>query len=169
MEHFGVTSVHEEPSAWCHPIAIAPKRDSDKLRICPDFTHLNKLIQRIFYLSNSPFEAVTSIPAEELKYFCKFDARHGYWQIPLHSESPSLTCFITSFGRYVCNWATFGMNSISEWYNHCMVNFSLKITQIMESLHFLQNNSCHLWLPEQEQAFNKAKCCLSPPPVLTYF
>ena len=84
MEHLGVTSPNEEPSTWCHLIVIAPKKDSDELRICIDFTHLNKFIQREFHPSNSPFEAVTSIPPEELKYFCKFDARHGYWQIPLH-------------------------------------------------------------------------------------
>ncbi|CAB4041284.1 Hypothetical predicted protein, partial [Paramuricea clavata] len=108
---------HEEPSTWCHPIVIVPKKDSDELRICIDFTRLNKFIQRKFYPSNSPFEAVTSIPAEELKYFCKFDARHGYWQIPLHPESRPLTCFITPFGRYVCNQAAFGISSISECYN----------------------------------------------------
>ena len=90
------------------------------LRICINFTHLNKFIQREFHPSNSPYEAVTSIPAEELKYFCKFDARHGYWQIPLHPESCPLTCFITPFGRYVCNRAAFGISSISEWYNRRM-------------------------------------------------
>ena len=120
MERLGVISAHEEPSTWCHPIVIAPKKDSDELRICIDFTHLNKFIQREFHPSNSPFEAVTSIPAEELKYFCKFDARHGYWQIPLHPESSPLTCFITPFGRYVCNRAAFGISSISEWYNRRM-------------------------------------------------
>ena len=271
MEHLGVISAHEEPSTWCHPIVIAPKKDSDELRICIDFTHLNKFIQREFHLSNSPFEAVTSIPAEELKYFCKFDARHGYWQIPLHPESRPLTCFITPFGRYVCNRAAFGISSISEWYNRRMDkvvsglqgirtivddvlvyaptlsalkkrvhdfldrcsmhgvtlrrsksqiavreadfgefhlsetgiqcsfdllksirdfprpknltdlrswfglvnqlgNFSQEITQIMEPFHpLLQNNSCYLWLPEHEQAFNEAKRRLSSPPVLTYF
>ena len=120
MECLGVISAREELSTWCHPIVIAPKKDSDELRICIDFTHLNKFIQHEFHPSNSPFEAVTSIPAEELKYFCKFDGHHGYWQIPLHPESSPLTCFITTFGRYVCNQAAFGSSSISEWYNHRM-------------------------------------------------
>ena len=120
MKRLGVISTHEEPSPWCHPIVIAPKKDSDELRICIDFTHLNKFIQREYHLSNSPFEAVTSIPTAELQYFCKFDARHGYWQVPLASESRPLTCFITPFGRYVCNRAAFGINSISEWYNRRM-------------------------------------------------
>ena len=38
---------------------------------------VNKFIQREYRLSNSPFEAVTSIPQEELTYFCNLDARHG--------------------------------------------------------------------------------------------
>ena len=77
MEKLGVISPHEEPSPWCHPIVIAPKKGTDELRICIDFTRLNKFIQHEYHLRNSPFEAVTSILREELAYFCKFDARHG--------------------------------------------------------------------------------------------
>ena len=120
MEQLGVISPHEEPSPWCHPIVIAPTKGTDELRICIDFTRLNKFIQREYHISNCPFEAVTNVPQEELTYFCKFDARHGYWQVPLDDESRPLTCFITPFGRYVCNRAAFGINSISEWYNRRM-------------------------------------------------
>ena len=81
---------------------------------CIDFTHFNKFIQREYHLSNCPFEAVTSTPQEELTYFCKFDARHGYWQVPLDAESRPLTFFITPFGRYVCNRVAFGINSIVQ-------------------------------------------------------
>ena len=88
--------------------------------MCIDFIHLNRFIQREYHISNSPFEAVTSIPSEELKYFCKFDARHGYWQVPLAPESRPLSCFITPFVRYICNRTAFGINSISEWYNRRM-------------------------------------------------
>ena len=120
MEQLGVISAYEGPSPWCHPIVIAPKKDTDELRICIDVTRLNRFIEREYHLSNSPFEAVTSIPQEELAFFCKFDARHCYWQVPLAPESRPLTCFITPFGRYVCNRAAFGINSISEWYNRRM-------------------------------------------------
>ena len=87
MERLGIISTHEEPSSWCHPIVIAPKKHRDELRNCIDFIHLNRFIQREYYISNSPLEAVTSISSEELKYFCKFDACHGYWQVPLAPES----------------------------------------------------------------------------------
>jgi hypothetical protein len=55
MERLDVISVHEEPSTWCHPIVIAPKKDSDELRICIDFTHLNKFIQHEFHPSIPPY------------------------------------------------------------------------------------------------------------------
>ena len=31
MEQLGVISAYEEPSPWCHPIVIAPKKDTDEL------------------------------------------------------------------------------------------------------------------------------------------
>ena len=136
MEQLGVISPHEEPRPWCHPIMIAPKKGTDELRICIYFTHLNKFIQNEYCLSNSPFEAVTSIPQEELGYFCKFNARHGYWQGLLTAESGTLTCFITPFGQYVCNRAAFGINSISEWYNRLMD----KDTGGLEGVHKIVND-----------------------------
>ncbi len=36
MERLRVISSHKEPSTWCHPIVITPKKDSDELRICVD-------------------------------------------------------------------------------------------------------------------------------------
>lgn len=120
MEQLRIISAFKEPSNWCHPIVIAPKKDTVEIRICIDFTRLNQFIQREYYLSDSPSEPVTSVPQEELAFVCKFDARHGYWQVPLAPESRPVTCFITPFGCYVCNRAAFGVNSISEWYNHRM-------------------------------------------------
>jgi len=57
VEQLGVISAYEEPSPWCHPIVIAPKKDTDGLRICIDFTRLSRFIQRGYDLSNSPFDA----------------------------------------------------------------------------------------------------------------
>lgn len=96
MEQLGVISPHEDPCPWCHQIVIAPRKGTDVFRICIEFTRLNKFISE-YPLSNSPFEAVTSIPQEEFAYFCIFDARHGYWHVPLAAESRPLTCFITPF------------------------------------------------------------------------
>ena len=62
------------------------------------------------------------------------------------------------------------LTDLRSWFGlvNQLGHFSQEITQIME--HFrplLQNNSCYLWLPEHEQAFNEAKHRLSSPPVLT--
>lgn len=120
MEQLKIISAFEEPSPWCHPIVIAPKKDTVEIRICIGFTLLNEFIQREHHLSDFPSEPVTSVPQEELAFVCKFNTGHGYWQVPLAPESRSVTCFITPFACYVCNRAAFGINSISEWYNHRM-------------------------------------------------
>ena len=36
MEQLGVITACEEPSPWCHPIVIAPKKDTDELQSCID-------------------------------------------------------------------------------------------------------------------------------------
>ena len=65
------------------PIVISPKKHSDELKICIDFTHLNRFIQHEYLISNSPFEAVTCIHdlrkdatapllIKELKMFSRF-------------------------------------------------------------------------------------------------
>ena len=127
MERFRIISTHREPSLWCHPTVIALKKHSDELKICIGFSFLNRFIQRQDHVSNSPFEAATSIPSGELKHFCKFKAHHGFWQVSPAPESRTLTCFITQFGRYVCNQA--GIN-ISECYNHRMDKVTARLQSI---------------------------------------
>ena len=64
------------------------------------------------------------------------------------------------------------LTDLRSWFGlvNQLGHFSQEITQIMEPFRpLLQKNSCYLWLPEHEQAFNEAKRRLSSPPVLTYF
>ena len=64
------------------------------------------------------------------------------------------------------------LTDLRSWFGlvNQLGHFSQEITQIMEPFRpLLQKNSCYLWLPEHEQAFNAAKRRLSSPPVLTYF
>lgn len=57
---------------------IVPKKGTDELQICIDLTRLNNFIKREYHLSKSLFEVVPSINQEELAYFRKSDAHHGY-------------------------------------------------------------------------------------------
>ena len=102
---------------WCAPIVVAPKKDSQEIRLCVDLSHLNKYVCREKYQSFTPAKAVADIAADNAKIFTTIDARKGYHQCPLDKESQILTTFITPFGRFKYLRAPCGISSISEHYN----------------------------------------------------
>ena len=106
-----------EPTEWCAPIVVAPKKESSEIRMCVDLSHLNKYER---YQSPTPAQAVADIASEQAKVFTKIDVRKGYHQCPLDEESQLLTTFITPFGRFKYLRAPYGISSISEHYNRRM-------------------------------------------------
>ncbi|KAK7912494.1 hypothetical protein WMY93_012705 [Mugilogobius chulae] len=46
MEQQGVISKGEQPTEWCAPMVVVPKRKRDRVRICSDLTKLNKSVLR---------------------------------------------------------------------------------------------------------------------------
>ena len=97
-----------------------PKKDTERIRLCVDFSRLNRYVKRERYQSSTPAQAVADIAAEEAKVFTKLDALKGYHQCPLDEASQILTTFITPFGRFQFLRAPFGISSISEHYNRRM-------------------------------------------------
>ena len=89
-----------QATTWCAPIVVTPKKNSEKIRLCVDLSHLNRYIIRERYQSPTPAEAVADIAASEAKVFTVLDALKGYHQCPLDQASQPLTTFITPFGRY---------------------------------------------------------------------
>ena len=120
LEAQGVIKAVTEPTEWCAPIVVTPKKDSDDVRLCVDFSKLNKYVLREHYRSCSPAEAVADISDRQCTFFTMFDALKGYHQCPLDETSQLLTTFITPFGRYKFLRAPFGICSISEHYNRRM-------------------------------------------------
>ena len=116
----GIIAPVTAPSQWCSPIVVVPKKSSDEVRLCVDFTQLNKFIVREGYQSPTPHECVASIQASKAKVFSSFDALKGYHQCPLDAASQELTTFITPFGRFKYLRAPFGLSSIAEHYNRRM-------------------------------------------------
>ena len=105
-----------EPTEWCAPIVVAPKKGTDMIRMCVDLSHLNKYVKHE-YQCPTPTQAVADIVAKNDKVFAKFDALNGYHQCPLNVESQVITTFITPFGRFKYLQAPYGISSISEHYN----------------------------------------------------
>lgn len=123
LEHLqcqGIIAPVTTPTDWCAPIVVAPKKNSDKIRLCVDLTRLNKYVKRERYQSVTPAQAVADIATENAKVFTKLDALKGYHQCPLEKGSQLLTTFITPFGRFKFLRAPFGISSISEHYNRRM-------------------------------------------------
>ena len=116
----GIIAPVTEPTEWCAPIVVAPKKNSQEIRLCVDSSHLNKYVRREKYQSLTPAQAVADIAADNAKIFTKIDARKGYHQCPLDKESQILTTFITPFGRFKYLRAPYGISSISEHYNRRM-------------------------------------------------
>ena len=106
-----------EPTEWCAPIMVIPKKDSEDIRMCINLSHLNKYVKRERYQSATPSQAVADIHANHAKIFTKLDAMKGYHQCPLDDENQLLTTFITLFGRFKYLHAPYGISSISEHYN----------------------------------------------------
>ena len=120
LQSQGVISPVMEPTEWCTPIVVAPKKNTDSIRMCVDLSRLNRYVRRERYQSQTPAQAVADIAAENAKIFTKLDAMKGYHQCPLDEESQLLTTFITPFGRFKYLRAPYGISSIAEHYNRRM-------------------------------------------------
>ena len=105
-----------EATTWYAPIVVTPKKNSDKIRMCVDLSHLNRFVIRKRYQSPTPAHAVADITSSEAKIFTVLDALKGYHQCPLDQDSQILTTFITPFGRYKYLRTPYGISSISEHY-----------------------------------------------------
>ena len=116
----GIIAPVTHPTEWCAPIVVTPKKDSKKIRLCVDLSHLNRYVKRERYQSDTPAQAVADIAADHAKIFTKLDAMKGYHQCPLSVTSQDLTTFLTPFGRFKFLRAPYGISSISEHYNRRM-------------------------------------------------
>ena len=111
MERLKVIEKIEEPTDWCAPCIAVPKKNG-KLRMCIDFTNLNRAVRREYHPLPTSEETLAELGNS--KVFSKLDANCGYWQMKLHADSQKLTTFITPFGRYYCKRLPFGISCAPE-------------------------------------------------------
>ena len=128
MENIGVITKIDEPTDWCAGIVVVPK-PNDKVRICVDLTKLNKSVKRERHILPSVEQTLAQIGTA--KYFTKFDANSGYWQVELHPNSRKLTMFITPFGRFYFNRLPFGITSTPEHFQRRMTEILGDISGVM--------------------------------------
>ena len=96
-----------ESSEWASPIVVAVKPGRQNVRICGDYSAVNKLIQNQTYLSPSIETAFAKMSSK--KIFCKLDLSDAYYQIRLEEKSKDITTINTPFGRYRFNRLPYGI------------------------------------------------------------
>ena len=110
----GIIEPVDYPTDWCHPMVPVSKRPSG-VRLCVDFSRLNKYVKRPTYPVRTPQDAVASV-APGSRWLTTLDAKMGYFQVPIDEKSRDLTCFITPWGRYRFRRAAMGLVSSSDVY-----------------------------------------------------
>ena len=63
------------------------KKGHDYIRMCIDFSHLNRFVRREQHQSSTPAQAVVDIAATKARFFTVLDAMKGYHQCPLGLDS----------------------------------------------------------------------------------
>lgn len=98
---------------WVSPIVIV--RKNEKIRLCVDYTKLNKAVLRTHF----PIGKVERILAQVSgsQYFSRLDTVSGFYQIRLSTECQHLTCFITPFGRFIFKRLPFGITCAPEYFS----------------------------------------------------
>lgn len=117
MEQMGVIEQVDQPTQWCSPIVVVPKRNGS-VRICGDFVQLNKAVQREVH--QMPTTEQTLAKLSGAKIMSKLDANSGFWQRKLGENSKLFTTFITPWGRYCFTRLPFGISSAPEHFQKAM-------------------------------------------------
>ena len=103
----GILAPVTEPTEWVSSMLVIVK--PNKLRICLDPRDLNKAIRREHYQMPTVEEVATRL--SQAKKFTVVEAKDGFWQKRLDTESSYKTTFNTPFGRYRWNRMPFGILS----------------------------------------------------------
>ena len=93
----GIIAPVDYPTEWCHGMVLVPK-PAGGVRVCVDFTPLNKYVERPAYPTRTAQSVVADIPAGQ-RWFSTLDAKMGYFQVEIAAHCQDLTCFMTPWGR----------------------------------------------------------------------
>ena len=107
-----IEAVYEDTCEWISPAFFVPKQ-SGKLRLVTDFTHLNRFIRRPVHPFPSANDIMQRIPSTST-IFAKLDAVQGYHQVELDEDSRHLTTFLLPWGKYRYRRGPMGLKSTSD-------------------------------------------------------
>ena len=107
--------IHTEWSA--NPVMV-PKKDTTDLRMCVDYTALNKACPKDPFALPRIDQVIDSTAGSEL--LCFLDAYSGYHQIQMKESDKVKTSFITPFGTFCFVTMPFGLKNAGATYQRTM-------------------------------------------------
>ena len=107
-------------SDWVANPVLVPKKNTDILRMCVDFTSLNKCCPKDHFPLPRIDQIVDSTAG--CARLCFLDAYSGYNQIRMKKEDEEKTAFITPFGVYCYTTMPFGLKNAGATYQRMMQN-----------------------------------------------
>ncbi|KAI4890200.1 hypothetical protein NFI96_001996, partial [Prochilodus magdalenae] len=119
MESEGIIEKVTKPTEWCAAMVPVLKPNKKEVRCCADLRKLNRAVKREKYVLPTVDEILPRLGGSTV--FTTLDAASGFYQIPLHENSKTLTTFITPFGRYAFRRLPFGITSAPEIFQRKMV------------------------------------------------
>ncbi|UYV83482.1 K02A2.6-like [Cordylochernes scorpioides] len=123
LEGRGIIERVQKSSSWISNLVLVKKQN--KLRVCLDPRDLNKVIKRPHFQIPTIDQILPSL--NNAKIFTVIDAKDGFWQVKLDSQSSDLTTFWTPFGRYKWLRMPFGISAAPE-------EFQRRLHEVIEGL-----------------------------------
>ena len=97
---------------------LVAKKNTDKLRMCIDYTSLNKHCPKDWFPLPRIDQIIDSTAGCERLSF--LDAYSGYNQILMKKEDEEKTAFVTPFGIYCYTTMSFGLKNAGATYQRMM-------------------------------------------------
>ncbi|UYV78388.1 K02A2.6-like [Cordylochernes scorpioides] len=123
LEGRGIIERVQKSSSWISYLVLVKKQN--KLRVCLDPRDPNKVIKRPHFQIPTIDEILPSL--NNAKIFTVIDAKDGFWQVKLDTQSSDLTTFWTPFGRYKWLRMPFGISAAPE-------EFQRRLHEVIEGL-----------------------------------
>jgi hypothetical protein len=150
--------IERSTAAYASPMVIIKKKQSDSLRLCIDFTRLN----RITVVDPMPQPDVEDVLAKlgNSQLFSTFDACKGFYAIPMDERSKDYTSFVTGDNMYKFNVMPFGLVNAPRTYSR-MVKMMLQGAENMDNfvddIITFTTRDFNLHLNTLRELFNRAR------------
>jgi len=112
-----IKEVHH-PDWLANPVLV--KKNNGKMRMCVDYTSLNKACLKVPFPLPRIDQIVDSTAGCEILSF--LDAYSGYHQIKMKESDQLATSFIMPFGMYCYVTMSFGLQNAGATYQRCMLH-----------------------------------------------